>query len=68
MLVNLDFQEDDIQEFFTFRACKLKAIDIFWERPETTRSSYRGVRDLGIHSLSRTYLLLESERLNEVGQ
>lgn len=29
MLVNLSFQEDDIQEFFTFRACKLKATDIF---------------------------------------
>ncbi|GAI74120.1 unnamed protein product [marine sediment metagenome] len=49
MLVNLAFEEDDIEEFFTFRACKLKAIDIFWERPETTRSSYCGVRDLGIN-------------------
>lgn len=39
ILVNLSFQEDDVQEFFTFKACKLKAIDIFWERPETTRSS-----------------------------
>lgn len=68
MLANLSFQEDDVQEFFTFRACKLKAIDIFWERPETTRSSYRGVRELGINSLSRTYMLLESERLNEVEQ
>jgi hypothetical protein len=68
MLVNLSFQEDDIQEFFTFRACKLKAVDIFWERPETSRSSYRGVRELGINSLSRTYLLLESERLDEVEQ
>jgi hypothetical protein len=28
MLVNLSSQEDDIQEFFTFRACKLKAIGI----------------------------------------
>lgn len=68
MLVNLSFQEDDSQEFFTFRACKLKAIDILWERPETTRSSYRGVRDLAINSLSRTYLVLEYERLNEVEQ
>lgn len=67
-LMNLSFQEDDVQEFFTFWACKLKAIDIFWERPETSRSFYRGVRELGINLLSRTYLLLESERLNVVEQ
>ena len=29
ILGNLSFQEDDVQEFFTFKACKLKAIDIF---------------------------------------
>lgn len=68
MLVTLPFQDDNPREFFTYRACKLRAIDIFWKRPETTRSSYRGARELGINSLARTYMLLESETLDEVEQ
>ena len=53
MLANLNFH--DARSLST---CKLQAVDIFWERPETTTSSYRGVRELAIDTLLRTYLLL----------
>jgi hypothetical protein len=41
----------------------MQAVDIRWERPETTHSKYRGVRDIDIASLGRAYILLEGYNL-----
>lgn len=47
MLANLEFTDDDKrQETSAHEKCKLPVVDIFWKRPEMTRSSYRGVREL----------------------
>jgi hypothetical protein len=48
--------------------CKLQAADIFWERSETTTSTYCDVREFAIDTLPRTYLLLNFQRLDRVEQ
>lgn len=66
MLANLRFNDDDGRgEWFTHEKCKLQAVDILWKRPELTRSSYRGVRELEIGSLARSYDLLNAQFLLE---
>lgn len=57
-LANLAFSDDELEENNTFLECKLPAVDIFWERPKATTSSYRGVRDISVNSFDYTYLLL----------
>jgi hypothetical protein len=48
----------------------VQAIDIAWERPETTRSSYRGVRTVSVVGLARAYSLLANRafKLDEYGE
>ncbi|GAB1728899.1 hypothetical protein NU195Hw_g8909t1 [Hortaea werneckii] len=65
MLVNLPHHDDHLEAFRMLHTCRLKAIDIFWQRPERTRSSYRGARDVELCLLPRTYDLLESFDLSK---
>jgi hypothetical protein len=58
MLVNLPFHDDGCQQARALEAYKMKAVDVLWEREDTTTSSYRGVRDIAIDMLPQTYLLL----------
>ena len=61
MLANLTFREDGdkLAEFRVWLECRLQAVDIAWERPETTYSKYRGVRDIDIASLGRAYIVVD---------
>jgi hypothetical protein len=61
MLANLTFREDGdkMAEFRVWFECRLRAVEITWERPETTYSSYRGVRDIDIASLGRAYIVVD---------
>ncbi|KAI7296969.1 hypothetical protein KC352_g51 [Hortaea werneckii] len=43
MLVNLVHHDERLKAIRTFKTCRLKAIDIFWQRPEMTRSSKSSV-------------------------
>lgn len=63
MLANLTFSDDRREEARVFRECKLPAVDIWWTRPATTRSTYRGVRDLAINTLARVYDVLQFQDL-----
>jgi hypothetical protein len=65
MLANLTFREDGdyMAEFRVWWKCWMQAVDVRWERPETTHSKYRGVRDIDIASLGRAYILLEGFNL-----
>lgn len=57
MLANLAFRNDcdHIKENRAFEACQLQAVDIEWQRPEETRSRYRGWRNVSIVNLPRVY-------------
>lgn len=68
MLANLTFSDDRLEEARVFRERKLPAVDIWWTRPATTRSTYRGVRDLAINSLARVYDVLQFQNLERVEQ
>jgi hypothetical protein len=68
MLANLTLHDDHNENARSLSTCKLQAVDIFWQRPETTASSYRGVRELAIDTLPRTYLELSFLRLDRVEQ
>lgn len=61
MLANLTFREDEdwMAEFRVWWKCWMQAVKIPWERPEATRSNYRGVRDVDIASLGRLYILVD---------
>ena len=61
MLANLSFREDGdrMAEFRIWFECWLQAVDITWERPETTYSKYRGTRDIDIASLGRAYIVVD---------
>ena len=70
LLANLTFRKDGdrMAEFRVWLECRLQAVDITWERPETTYSKYRGVRDIDIASLGRAYIVvdgLDLEAYNE---
>jgi len=60
MLANLTFPDnaDYLECYKTYAACRVLAIDIEWQRPETTSDQYRGARELSIDSLARAYDLL----------
>jgi hypothetical protein len=58
MLAKLVFSEDDVVG--DSRRYKLRAVDIYWERPELTSSSYLGAKDLQIDTLQYNYDLMES--------
>jgi hypothetical protein len=58
MLSSLAFSEDEVMG--NSRRYKLRAVDIYWGRPEQTSSSYRGAKDLQIDSLRYNYDLMES--------
>lgn len=62
MLANLIFREDGdrMAEFRVSFDCRVAPVDIVWERPETTRKDYRGIRDIDIISIARAYMLLGS--------
>jgi hypothetical protein len=49
MLSSLAFSEDYIMG--DSRRYKLRAVDIYWQRPELTSSCYRGAKDLQIETL-----------------
>lgn len=57
-LANLAFSGDTIEDGKRFLKCKLPAVDIAWDRPEATTSSYCGVKDISVNLLKRAYLLL----------
>jgi hypothetical protein len=61
MLANLIFRKDGdrMAEFRVWFKCWLQAVDITWERPETTYSEYRGIRDIDIASLGRAYIVVD---------
>ena len=60
MLANLTFSDnaDYLECYKTYAACRVLAIDIEWQRPETASDQYRGARELSIDSLARAYDLL----------
>ena len=60
MLANLTFREDGDRraEFDIWWKCWLQAVEVSWERPETTYSEYRGTRGVDIASLGRAYILV----------
>lgn len=62
MLANFEFNDDDRrEETNAHEKCKLPAVDIWWKRPEMTRSSYRGVRELEITMLAHSYAGLNDQ-------
>ncbi|KAI7085961.1 hypothetical protein KC356_g5427 [Hortaea werneckii] len=66
MLLNIPDHVDRVDDGHMLDDCRLKAIDIFWRRPEETVSTYRGARDIALLMLPRTYDLLETTELNRV--
>ncbi|KAI6839563.1 hypothetical protein KC332_g6540 [Hortaea werneckii] len=66
MLLNIPDCVDRVEDGQMLDDCRLKAIDIFWQRPEETVLSYRGARDIALLMLPRTYDLLENTELNRV--
>lgn len=66
MLANLTLYNNPSRELHTFEQCTLLAVDTYWKRLEMTRSSYRGVRDVGIYMLSRSYTLLHVQNLKDI--
>ncbi|KAI7240598.1 hypothetical protein KC330_g1183 [Hortaea werneckii] len=66
MLLNIPDHVDPVEDGHMLDDCRLKAIDIFWQRPEETVSSYRGARDIALLMLPRTYDLLKNTELNRV--
>jgi hypothetical protein len=61
MSITLTFREDGdkMAEFRVWFECRMQAVEISWERPETTYSEYRGVRDIDIASLGRAYIVVD---------
>ncbi|KAI7199977.1 hypothetical protein KC316_g2915 [Hortaea werneckii] len=68
MLLDIPDHVDPVEDGHMLDECRLKAIDIFWQRPEETVSSYRGARDIALLMLPRTYDLLKNTELNRVEQ
>ncbi|KAI7102190.1 hypothetical protein KC365_g5758 [Hortaea werneckii] len=66
MLLNIPDHVHPVEDGDMLDNCRLKAIDIFWHRPEKTRASYRGARDIALLMLPRTYDLLENTELSRV--
>lgn len=66
MLSNIEFYDDRLQEARALKECKLKAVSIHWKRPRLTRDSYRGVRELRVSMLDRSYELLDIQTLDQV--
>ncbi|KAI6887344.1 hypothetical protein KC360_g1449 [Hortaea werneckii] len=66
MLLNMPDHIDRVDDGHMLDDCRLKAIDIFWQRPEETVSTYRGARDIALLMLPCTYDLLETTELNRV--
>jgi hypothetical protein len=58
ILANLAFSENDVVG--DSRLYKLRAVDVYWKRPERTASSYRGAKDLEIDFLPYNYNLMAS--------
>lgn len=59
MLANLSFHSTRMEDFVAFEQCTVPAVAISWERPELTRSSYRGIIDMPINALDRAYHLVD---------
>ncbi|KAG9649736.1 hypothetical protein KCU95_g1119, partial [Aureobasidium melanogenum] len=60
MLAQLKFPEELEDDRETFKDKKVTAIDIQWNRPQTSTSSYRGTGQLSINDLACFYNLVTS--------
>ncbi|KAG9704668.1 hypothetical protein KCU69_g4999, partial [Aureobasidium melanogenum] len=58
MLAQLKFPEELRYDRAVFKDKKVKAIDIQWNRPQSSTSSYRGTGQLSINALARFYHLI----------
>ncbi|OQN99437.1 hypothetical protein B0A48_14414 [Cryoendolithus antarcticus] len=60
MLSDLRLHKDSKRDFAGFEGKTVKAIEIRWERPQRSRSSYRGVGRVSVNGLLRLYNLMTS--------
>ncbi|CAD0086543.1 unnamed protein product [Aureobasidium vineae] len=60
MLAGLKFPEELKDDQTEFEDKKIKVVDVQWNRPQSTTSSYRGTGQLSITALARFYHLLTS--------
>nr|OQO31210.1 hypothetical protein B0A51_02050 [Rachicladosporium sp. CCFEE 5018] len=60
MLSDLGLHKDSKRDFAGFEGKTVKAIEIRWERPQRSRSSYRGVGRVSVNGLLRLYNLMTS--------
>ncbi|KAH0001708.1 hypothetical protein KCU78_g14742, partial [Aureobasidium melanogenum] len=60
MLADLKFATELKDDRAAFENMKIRAIDIHWNRPQSTASNYRGIGQLPIDALARFYHLLTS--------
>ncbi|KAH0371537.1 hypothetical protein KCU65_g1767, partial [Aureobasidium melanogenum] len=58
MLAELKFPGESKDDRAAFGDKKVKAVDIQWNRPQTSTSSYRGIGHLSITALARFYHLI----------
>lgn len=60
MLASLTLSDvmDPVDLYRAHGSHRVQAVDIMWQRPEATRSKYRGVKDISIVTLARTYGVL----------
>lgn len=62
MFSNMSFRDDadPVEDYRTYGELQVQAVDIKWQRPETTSSQYRGVKDISICSLASAYSLSDN--------
>nr|OQO31168.1 hypothetical protein B0A51_01900 [Rachicladosporium sp. CCFEE 5018] len=60
MLSDLRLHKGSKRDFAGFESKTIKAIEIRWERPQRSRSSYRGVGRVSVNGLLRLYNLMTS--------
>ncbi|KEQ66393.1 uncharacterized protein M437DRAFT_80884 [Aureobasidium melanogenum CBS 110374] len=60
MLAQLKFPEELEDDREAFKDKRVTAIDIQWNRPQTSTSTYRGTGQLSINALARFYYLVTS--------
>lgn len=65
MLAGLEFPESFENDSKKFEKKTLKVIDVQWNRPERSATSYRGKGNIQITNLARLYLELTCDRLME---
>ncbi|KAK6419328.1 hypothetical protein LTR95_017068 [Oleoguttula sp. CCFEE 5521] len=58
MLSDLELPKDPKQDFTELESKTIKVVEIRWERPQRSRSSYRGIGRVSVNGLLRLYNLM----------